>query len=175
MKFRRSLLITAITLSFGAGSATALAAEPAEEPQAGEITEQAEQLLGQPLFNEEGEEIGLIAEIAQDPASGDRVVVVEHDQLLGMGVEHSMVPMEEVRAGEQVVLEGPARTAADLERYEPRLFETIAQAPEATPAEPPPGLVEREAPGVVPREPPPAEPAPEDDPAWGEEGAADES
>ena len=157
VKFRSSLLASAIALSFGAAGATALAAQPQMTEQEPIEVEQAQQLLGQQLVNEAGDEVGLIAEIAEDPATGNRVLVIEHDQLLGLGVEHSMVPMEEVRPDTPPVLMGPERTAADLQHYPPQLYESIARAPEATPPEPAPGLVEREAPSDPPREPPPAQ------------------
>lgn len=78
---------------------TAPAATPPAQAQAGAWYAKlfAPDLIGKPLRNGAGDQLGKIEEVARDAASGDLVAVVQSGGFFGFGGNHKVVPLSEVK------------------------------------------------------------------------------
>jgi hypothetical protein len=142
MALRLGIIIGALTLAFAAslqtqaGQRAPVFANAPEREAAGEgqrsaqiNMEKAQQLLDRPVHDEHGGELGRVVAIAEEPMSGELVVIIESDLPLGLGSRHSVTPLRRLQVAQHALVLGGVASAADLERYEPQRYETLAGVP----------------------------------------------
>lgn len=84
-----------------------------------------DQIVGKAVVSAEGEEIGEVQEVVQDPASGDKFAVVDVGGFLGVGQKSVVIALNELQTSSS----GEDRLESDLTR------ETLQTKSEYTPGE----------------------------------------
>ena len=84
----------------------------------------ASQLVGKPVYNNQGQNIGTIAEVLVDTHSGRSSLVLSVGKFLGVGVKYVVVPVDRVTLGDKRMIMAGA-TQERLANMESFLFERI--------------------------------------------------
>lgn len=99
--------------------------------QAQQDLAQLEQMIGQPLYNQDGEQLGDIDELAQDRNTGQTVAVVSTGGFLGLGEEQIAVPTDRIQVENGRATTVQPTSQQDLEQmasFDPQQYQSMGGA-----------------------------------------------
>lgn len=102
-----------------------------QPPQAQQDLAQLEQMIGQPLYNQDGEQLGDIDELAQDRNTGQTVAVVSTGGFLGLGEEQIAVPTDRIQVENGRATTVQPTSQQDLEQmasFDPQQYQSMGGA-----------------------------------------------
>lgn len=98
-------------------------------------TMSADKIVGKPIVSREGEEIGDVQEVVQDPTSGQKFAVVDVGGFLGVGQKSIVIAFDELQmSGDRLQSDLTRETLQTKTEYSPGDYEPVAETsrPETT-------------------------------------------